>query len=175
MIIIHWCVIFENTVPFTCVISLSEVFYWCEFCFFIFLVVTVYATLGDEALVHAINESEVRFIITDGSLLGKLSALIDRLPKVEHIVYLGNVVKKSALLGFSRRVKVHCMSEIEEIGESQSNRKLWFHHTFDPDFSLHKSVFITLCWFHTAAISGQYSPVRSPHSVSKRLATPPPL
>ena len=135
-IIIHSCVIFENSeVSFTCVISLSEVFYWCEFCF-IFLVVTLYATLGDEALVHAINESEVRFIIIDGSLLGKLSALIDRLPKVEHIVYLGNVVKKSALLGFSRRVKVHCMSEIEEIGESQYNCKLWFHRTFDTDSDL---------------------------------------
>ena len=93
----------------------------------------MYTTLGDEALVHAINESEVRFIITDGSLLGKLSALIDRLPKVEHIVYLGNVVKKSALLGFSRRIKVHSMSEIEEIGESQNNRKFFFYLNFDFD------------------------------------------
>ena len=95
-------------------------------CAFLFLVVTVYATLGEEALVHAINETDVRFIITDGSLLGKLSAVIDRLPKVEHIVYLGNVVKKSALLGFSRRIKLHSMQEVEEIGQSQDNCKLSF-------------------------------------------------
>lgn len=95
-------------------------------------VVTVYATLGDEALIHGINESEVRFIITDGSLLGKLSAVIDRLPKVEHIVYLGNVVKKSALLGFSRRIKIHSMREIEEIGESQVNCKLQFYLACNP-------------------------------------------
>lgn len=93
----------------------------------IFSVVTVYATLGDEALIHGINESEVRFIITDGSLLSKLSVVIDRLPKVEHIVYLGNVVKKSALLGFSRRIKIHSMREIEEIGESQNNGKFLFY------------------------------------------------
>lgn len=93
-----------------------------------FSVVTVYATLGDEALIHGINETDVRFIITDASLLHKLSALIDRLPKVEHIVYLGNVVKKSALLGFSRRVKVHSMHEVEEIGESQDDSK---YETFD--------------------------------------------
>lgn len=84
----------------------------------------MYATLGEEALIHGINESEVRFIITDGSLLGKLSNVIDRLPKVEHIVYLGNVAKKSTLLAFSRRIKVHSMREIEEIGESQHNCKL---------------------------------------------------
>lgn len=93
--------------------------------FILFAVVTVYATLGDEALIHGINETEVRFIITDASLLKKLSAVIDRLPKVEHIVYLGNVVKKSALLGFSRRIKVHSMREVEEIGESQDNCKFF--------------------------------------------------
>lgn len=98
----------------------------------LFSVVTVYATLGDEALIHGINESEVRFIITDGSLLGKLSAVINRLPKVEHIVYLGNVVKKSALLGFSRRLKLHSMREVEEIGESQDNCKLLFYLAHNP-------------------------------------------
>lgn len=72
---------------------------------------------------HAINETDVRFIITDASLLSKLSNMIDRLPKLEHIVYLGNVVKKSTLLGFSRRVKIHSIREVEEIGESQGKGK----------------------------------------------------
>ena len=49
--------------------------------------------------------------------------MIDRLPKLEHIVYLGNVVKKSTLLGFSRRVKIHSIREVEEIGESQGKGK----------------------------------------------------
>lgn len=40
-------------------------------------------------------------------------------------MYLGNVVKKSALLGFSRRIKVHSMREVEEIGESQDNCKFF--------------------------------------------------
>lgn len=86
-------------------------------------VVTVYATLGDEALVHALNETEVRFIITDGSLLGKLSALTDKLPKLEHVVFIGNMVKKSAMRGFSRRINIHSMQEVEEIGESDENCK----------------------------------------------------
>ncbi|XP_073256579.1 long-chain-fatty-acid--CoA ligase 4-like [Porites lutea] len=89
-----------------------------------FPVVTVYATLGEEALVHAINETDVRFIITDAPLLSKLSNMIDRLPKLEHIVYLGNVVKKSTLLGFSRRVKIHSIREVEEIGESQGKASM---------------------------------------------------
>ncbi|KAK2573758.1 Long-chain-fatty-acid--CoA ligase 4 [Acropora cervicornis] len=86
-----------------------------------FPIVTVYATLGDEALVHALNETEVRFIITDGSLLGKLSALTDELPKLEHVVFIGNMVKKSAMRGFSRRINIHSMQEVEEIGESDEN------------------------------------------------------
>jgi len=34
-------------------------------------VVTLYATLGDEAIIHGINETEVTHVITSGDLLPK--------------------------------------------------------------------------------------------------------
>ena len=37
----------------------------------IFLVVTLYATLGEQAITHGINETEVSIVITSASLLPK--------------------------------------------------------------------------------------------------------
>ena len=86
----------------------------------------MYATLGEEALVHGINETDVRFILADASLLNKLSRVVDKLPKVEHIIYLGKVMKKSALLGFPRRIQIHSMEEVKEIGNSPEHCMLFF-------------------------------------------------
>ena len=36
-----------------------------------FSVVTLYATLGDEAIVHGINESQVKYLVTSIELIGK--------------------------------------------------------------------------------------------------------
>lgn len=48
-------------------------------------------------------------------------------------MYLGNVVKKSALLGFSRRIKIHSIQEVEEIGEAHENCK-WLYIRADSMF-----------------------------------------
>ncbi|XP_070380442.1 fatty acid CoA ligase Acsl3-like isoform X2 [Dermacentor albipictus] len=52
------------------------------------VVCTIYATLGDEGLVHGINETEVKTIITTEELLSRLTKLIARLPTVTHVVYM---------------------------------------------------------------------------------------
>lgn len=86
-------------------------------------VVTVYSTLGEEAFVHGMNETEVRFIIMDTALLGKLAKVTDQLPRVEHIIYFGNVARKADLLGFPRRMRVHSMKAVEEMGSVPENSK----------------------------------------------------
>lgn len=45
--------------------------FWINFCLF-FTVVTLYATLGEDAIIHGINEAEISLIITSASLLPKL-------------------------------------------------------------------------------------------------------
>lgn len=52
------------------------------------IVCTIYATLGDEGLVHGINETEVKTVITSEELLSRLTRLIPRLPNVTHVVYM---------------------------------------------------------------------------------------
>ena len=43
---------------------------------FIFVVVTLYATLGDEAIIYGINETEVSHVITSGDLLPKFKVCV---------------------------------------------------------------------------------------------------
>ncbi|KAL1421287.1 hypothetical protein MTO96_023257 [Rhipicephalus appendiculatus] len=52
------------------------------------IVCTIYATLGDDGLVHGINETEVNTIITAEELLPRLAKLMPRLPGVTQIVYM---------------------------------------------------------------------------------------
>lgn len=58
---------------------------------------TIYATLGEEALIHAINETEVTVVFTDPKLVSKLGALYKdgKIPRVEHIVSFGDCTKFS--------------------------------------------------------------------------------
>ncbi|EDO29879.1 predicted protein [Nematostella vectensis] len=90
-------------------------------CFgFGFPVVTIYATLGDEAVAHGINETEVNFVITDSVLLPKLAAVSGQLTQLQHIIYMGNA-KKSVLMNFPSSIKLHSMVEVEELGSRQGN------------------------------------------------------
>lgn len=52
------------------------------------VVCTIYATLGDDGVVHGVNETEVATIITSEDLLPKLLGLMPKLPHVKTIVYM---------------------------------------------------------------------------------------
>ena len=44
----------------------------CEIYIFYFIVVTIYATLGDEAIIYGFNEAESTIVMTDAALMPKL-------------------------------------------------------------------------------------------------------
>ena len=48
--------------------------------------VTLYATLGDEAIVHGINETEVSCVITSQDLFPKFKNILSQTPKVTILV-----------------------------------------------------------------------------------------
>ena len=50
-----------------------------------FLVVTLYATLGEEAIIHGINESEVSFVITSADLLPKFKVRNNFIVRYLHV------------------------------------------------------------------------------------------
>lgn len=52
---------------------------------------TVYASLGDEALVHALGETEVKTVVADLKLMGKLVKVADKLTTVKRVIYFDDV------------------------------------------------------------------------------------
>lgn len=62
--------------------------------------VTLYATLGDEAIAHGINETEVEVVITSHELLPKFKRLLALIPKVKTIVYMEDQLKTTDTQGF---------------------------------------------------------------------------
>lgn len=58
-------------------------------------VTTLYATLGDEGIIHAVNETEVSHIITSSDLLNKLAKLSPQTPLVKCLIYMEETYKKA--------------------------------------------------------------------------------
>ena len=81
---------------------------------------TLYATLGQEAIVYGVNQAEVEVIITDGHLLSKLQAVGAQLTNIKTIIYIGDV-NLSGLSVFPSHVKVLSMAEVERIGSRSQN------------------------------------------------------
>jgi long-chain acyl-CoA synthetase len=83
-------------------------------------VVTLYATLGDEAVVHGINETEVKHIITTHDLLPKFKKILSQTPTVTTIVYMEDPLKKGETSGFKEGVKIHSFCDIIALGSRSS-------------------------------------------------------
>ncbi|KAL3212526.1 hypothetical protein MRX96_007942 [Rhipicephalus microplus] len=52
--------------------------------------VTLYATLGDEGIVSAVNETEVAHLVTSADLLQRVQNLVNRMPSLTHVVCIEN-------------------------------------------------------------------------------------
>ncbi|CAH8436741.1 unnamed protein product [Schistosoma turkestanicum] len=55
-------------------------------------VATLYATLGDDALVHGFNETEAVVVFTSDELLSKVIKIVPRCPSIQRIIYFTNGV-----------------------------------------------------------------------------------
>lgn len=56
------------------------------------IVGTLYATLGDDGIVHGINETETTVLVTSNDLLGKVAKLHSQLPNLKTLIYVRDVV-----------------------------------------------------------------------------------
>ena len=54
--------------------------------------VTLYATLGEDAVAHGINETEVEHVITTHALLPKVKTILTHCDKVSHVIYMEDQV-----------------------------------------------------------------------------------
>ncbi|XP_066584617.1 fatty acid CoA ligase Acsl3 isoform X1 [Prorops nasuta] len=83
-------------------------------------VVTIYATLGDDAIAHGINETEVDTVITSHELLPKFKRLLEKTPEVKNIVYMEDQLKQTDITGFKEGVKFVPFSDVIKKGNSSS-------------------------------------------------------
>ncbi|KRT78590.1 AMP-binding protein [Oryctes borbonicus] len=69
-------------------------------------VVTLYATLGDEAIAHGINETEVTTVITSYDLMPKFKSILKHTPLVKTLIYMEDQLKELNSNEYDRDVKI---------------------------------------------------------------------
>lgn len=74
-------------------------------------VVTIYATLGDEAIAHGINETEVDTVITSHDLLPKFKRLLTMVPNVKTIIYMEDQLKATDTTGYKVRFQIPFLNQ----------------------------------------------------------------
>ncbi|XP_062199820.1 long chain acyl-CoA synthetase 8 [Phragmites australis] len=81
-------------------------------------VVTIYASLGEDALVHSLNETQVSTLICDSKQLKKLPALSSKLQIIEHIIYIEDEPVEAETLNQMKHWKTLSFTEVEELGKT---------------------------------------------------------
>ncbi|CAG5133872.1 unnamed protein product, partial [Candidula unifasciata] len=96
-------------------------------CFrFNFPMVTLYATLGVDALIHGINETEVSLVITSFELLPKFQTVLPNTPTVTHLIVMGCTRQQlaSAKTKLLEGVAVLAVQEAETFGTALNARNV---------------------------------------------------
>lgn len=83
-------------------------------------VVTLYATLGIEALSFGINQTGAKFVIASSEQLPKIKNILDKIPNVTHIIAIGDKHNQKNINDFkinnSSKIKLFTIQEVEDIG-----------------------------------------------------------
>jgi long-chain acyl-CoA synthetase len=86
-----------------------------------FPVVTLYTNLGDEAIAHGINQTEVETVITSHELLPKFRSILKDCPNVKQIVYFDNPTKRTDINGYRQDVRIINFWEVVTLGKKTTN------------------------------------------------------
>jgi len=86
-----------------------------------FPVVTLYTNLGDEAIIHAINQTEVEIVITTHDLLPKFKRILHKTPKVACLVYMEDQIHKTDISEYKSEVEIIAFKEVIEKGKLSSS------------------------------------------------------
>ncbi|KAK1439752.1 hypothetical protein QVD17_05572 [Tagetes erecta] len=79
-------------------------------------VVTIYASLGDDALIHSLNETKVSTLICDSKLMKKVATVSSSLTTVKNVIYFESD-NTEALKSISDW-KISSFSEVEKMGQN---------------------------------------------------------
>jgi len=87
-------------------------------------VVTLYTNLGDEAIEHGINQTEVEVVITSHELLPKFKNILKQTPNVKQIIYFDNPIKRTDTSGFREDVRILNFWDVITLGKKSSNNNM---------------------------------------------------
>ncbi|CAF1351912.1 unnamed protein product [Rotaria sordida] len=82
--------------------------------------VTLYSTLGEEAVKHGINESQVKIIITSQELTFKLDKTLDQIEHIRYVVYFPSLVKTQStkVPNDKNNIQFIPLNQLEEQGKN---------------------------------------------------------
>lgn len=81
-------------------------------------IVTIYATLGDEGVIHGINETEATIVITSHDLLPKFKSLLPKLPQVQTLIYMEDQLHKTDTDGFKDGIQIVPFTSVIRTGSN---------------------------------------------------------
>ncbi|XP_005998252.1 long-chain-fatty-acid--CoA ligase 4 isoform X1 [Latimeria chalumnae] len=85
-----------------------------------FPVVTLYATLGEQAVAYGLKESQVTHLITSIELLEtKLKRVLSNIPNLKHVIYVDK--KNFDKSGYPAGIQIHSMASVTELGAKPEN------------------------------------------------------
>lgn len=86
------------------------------------VIVTLYATLGDEGVIHGINECETTHVVTSSDLVPKLQKLKSKISLVKNIIYFdGPKPIDKSIVDKLEPIKLTPFNDIESNGKSICN------------------------------------------------------
>ncbi|NXR87241.1 ACSL4 ligase, partial [Hypocryptadius cinnamomeus] len=100
-----------------------------------FPLVTLYATLGEEAVTYGLNECGASYLVTSVELLeSKLKTALLQVSCLKHIIYVDKkTVNKSE---YPENVEIHSMQAVEELGAKPENSSILPSRPVPADLAL---------------------------------------
>jgi len=80
-------------------------------------VCTLYTNLGEEAVCHGINETEVSVVITTHALLPKFKNILNNCPQVRTVICIEDPLFKTNTEGFKEDVEIILFQSVVKMGE----------------------------------------------------------
>jgi long-chain acyl-CoA synthetase len=74
-------------------------------------IATIYATLGEDGIIYAINQTEVSTIVTSHDLLPKLRNVLDQIPSVKIVIYFEDQLNETNVDGMDR-VRIYSYRDV---------------------------------------------------------------
>ncbi|XP_057255429.1 long-chain-fatty-acid--CoA ligase 4 isoform X2 [Pezoporus wallicus] len=88
-----------------------------------FPLITLYATLGEEAVTYGLNECEAAYLVTSVELLeSKLKTALPQVSCLKHIIYVDNRSINKA--EYPETLEIHSMQTVEELGAKPENSSI---------------------------------------------------